>query len=53
MHESVGVPSTSTVHAPQCPSLQAIFVPVSPKPLAQRLGQRRADGRVELVARRR
>src|SRR3954468_21744364 len=30
MHESVGTPSTRTVHAPQCPSLQAIFVPVSP-----------------------
>ena len=31
MHESVGVPSTSTVHAPQWPSLHATFVPVSPK----------------------
>src|SRR5215213_5938840 len=30
MHESVGTPSTRTVQAPQCPSLQAIFVPVSP-----------------------
>ena len=29
MHESVGVPSTSTVHAPQWPSPQATFVPVS------------------------
>ena len=30
MHESVGMPSTCTVHAPQWPSLHAIFVPVSP-----------------------
>src|ERR1700704_4430305 len=30
MHESVGSPSTSTVQAPQCPSLQATFVPVKP-----------------------
>src|SRR5947209_9231775 len=29
MHDSVGTPSTSTVHAPQCPSPHAIFVPVS------------------------
>ena len=31
MHESAGVPSSRTVHAPQCPSPQAIFVPVSPR----------------------
>src|SRR4051812_20498503 len=30
MHESVGTPSICTVHAPQCPSLHAIFVPVKP-----------------------
>src|SRR6266571_2470172 len=30
MQESTGTPSTCTVHAPQWPSLQAIFVPVSP-----------------------
>ena len=29
MHDSVGTPSTSTVQAPQCPSAQATFVPVS------------------------
>src|SRR5262249_61395827 len=29
MHESVGLPSTRTVQAPQCPSPQATFVPVS------------------------
>ena len=29
MHDSVGTPSTSTVHAPQCPSPHATFVPVS------------------------
>src|SRR5262249_47547151 len=28
--ESIGTPSIWTVHAPQCPSLQAIFVPVRP-----------------------
>ena len=43
MHESVGTPSTSTVHAPQWPSPQAIFVPVSAELVAQRLGERRAD----------
>jgi hypothetical protein len=32
MHESTGVPSTSTVQAPQCPSPQAILVPVKPIP---------------------
>jgi len=31
MQERIGTPSTSTVHAPQCPSLHAIFVPVSPR----------------------
>jgi hypothetical protein len=31
MHESIGTPSTWTVHAPQCPSKHAIFVPVSPR----------------------
>ena len=31
MHESAGVPSRRTVHAPQWPSPQAIFVPVSPR----------------------
>src|SRR3954452_21202229 len=30
MHESVGTPSICTVHAPQWPSLHAIFVPVRP-----------------------
>src|SRR3954454_10218112 len=30
MHESVGTPSIWTVHAPQWPSLHAIFVPVRP-----------------------
>src|SRR5919198_3714467 len=30
MHDSVGTPSTCTVHAPQWPSLHAPFVPVSP-----------------------
>ena len=30
MHESRGTPSTWTVHAPQCPSAHAIFVPVRP-----------------------
>src|SRR2546421_2446244 len=30
MHESTGTPSTSTVQAPQWPSLHAIFVPVRP-----------------------
>src|SRR6476661_6215716 len=30
MHERIGVPSTWTVQAPQCPSLHAIFVPVKP-----------------------
>src|SRR6266849_1001542 len=30
MHDSVGTPSIWTVHAPQCPSLHAIFVPVKP-----------------------
>src|SRR5690349_6317213 len=30
MHESTGTPSSWTVHAPQCPSPQATFVPVSP-----------------------
>src|SRR5947208_989814 len=30
MHESVGSPSTSTVQAPQWPSLHATFVPVRP-----------------------
>src|SRR5580765_266930 len=29
MHERVGTPSTSTVHAPQWPSPHATFVPVS------------------------
>src|SRR5581483_2369727 len=29
MHDSVGTPSTSTVHAPQWPSPHATFVPVS------------------------
>ena len=51
MHESVGSPSTSTVHAPQCPSPQATFVPVSAELVAQHLGERRADGCV--AARRR
>src|SRR3954469_4501620 len=31
MHESTGTPSSCTVHAPQWPSPQAIFVPVSPR----------------------
>src|SRR5437868_7924718 len=31
MQERVGTPSTCTVHAPQCPSLQEILVPVSPR----------------------
>src|SRR4029077_17850194 len=30
MHDSLGTPSIWMVQAPQCPSLQAIFVPVSP-----------------------
>src|SRR6478672_1352110 len=30
MHDSTGTPSICTVHAPQCPSLHAIFVPVKP-----------------------
>src|SRR2546422_8844245 len=30
MHDSVGTPSIWTVHAPQWPSLHAIFVPVRP-----------------------
>ena len=30
MHDSVGTPSSCTVQAPQCPSLHAILVPVSP-----------------------
>src|SRR4051794_39101166 len=30
MHESVGTPSICTVHAPQWPTLHAIFVPVKP-----------------------
>ena len=32
MQESIGTPSTRTVQAPQWPSLQATFVPVSPMP---------------------
>src|ERR671930_733177 len=31
MQERVGMPSRSTVHAPQWPSPQAIFVPVRPR----------------------
>src|SRR5436190_4561717 len=30
MHDSVGTPSTCTVHAPQCPSLHAVYAPVRP-----------------------
>src|SRR5437763_3771022 len=31
MHDRTGIPSRSTVHAPQWPSPQATFVPVSPR----------------------
>ena len=47
MHESVGVPSICTVHAPQCPSLHAIFVPVSPSYLAQQLREAHPDRRLD------
>ena len=53
MHESAGTPSSWTVHAPQWPSPQATFVPVRPRSLAQGLGQRLPDRRVDLVRARR
>src|SRR5262245_63079921 len=31
MHERAGTPSSITVHAPQCPSPHATFVPVRPR----------------------
>ena len=53
MHESVGTPSTCTVHAPQWPSLHAIFVPVSPSRSRSSRRELDADRRVDDVARRR
>jgi hypothetical protein len=41
MHDSVGMPSICTVHAPQWPSLHAIFVPV--RPSLQQLSEAHAD----------
>ena len=49
MHESVGTPSICTVHAPQCPSLHAIFVPVSPTTSRSSLREAHPDRRVDVV----
>jgi hypothetical protein len=49
MHESRGTPSIWTVQAPQCPSLHAIFVPVSPSSSRRTCARLVPDGRVDDV----
>src|SRR5207248_7543120 len=44
MHERVGTPSRSTVHAPQWPSPQATFVPVSPRSSRRTYASGRSTG---------
>src|SRR5213593_2714940 len=44
MHESVGVPSTRTVQAPQWPSPHATFVPVRPSSSLRTAARERPTG---------
>ena len=51
MQDRCGTPSSRTVHAPQCPSPQATFVPVRPRSSRSVSGERSADLRLEVVRR--